>query len=398
MYGLVLEGGGAKGSYQAGALKAIKENKIGISAVVGTSIGALNGAMVVQDEFEKCLDLWENAKYSNIIRTNDQELNKLLYTKPDRETLKIVAENIKEVIINKGLDITPLRNMIEEYVCEDKIRDSNMEFGIVTYNITDRHPMELFKRDIPEGKLREYLLASAYFPLFRMEKTSGKIFIDGGFYNNLPYQMLIKKGYTKLILVKTNVLEDSELADISYLDPIIVSPKKDLGRMFDLDSTHIKRNINLGYYDTLKVLKGLKSDNYYIYPEGEKYYFRYLQNLSDEKIGKLSRLLKIDYKSGLSILFGEIIPMLGEIMEIDYDYDYEEFTIALLETLLDSLKLNKFKIYTFKEILEMINKDSKEYKAVEEIAKERFISRFGNLASFNREDILLDAARIIFKG
>ena len=56
MYGLALEGGGAKGAYQAGALKAIEECGFEIGAIVGTSIGSFNGAMFAQGDFEKLYD------------------------------------------------------------------------------------------------------------------------------------------------------------------------------------------------------------------------------------------------------------------------------------------------------------------------------------------------------
>ncbi|MFR0795218.1 MAG: patatin-like phospholipase family protein [Oscillospiraceae bacterium] len=52
-YGLALEGGGAKGAYQIGAWKALREAGIHFSAVSGTSVGALNGAMIVMDDLER---------------------------------------------------------------------------------------------------------------------------------------------------------------------------------------------------------------------------------------------------------------------------------------------------------------------------------------------------------
>ena len=48
MIGLVLEGGGARGSYHIGAYRAIMEEGIEINGITGTSIGALNGAMIVR--------------------------------------------------------------------------------------------------------------------------------------------------------------------------------------------------------------------------------------------------------------------------------------------------------------------------------------------------------------
>ena len=64
MYGLVLEGGGAKGAYHIGAYKAIKDMNIEIGGVAGTSVGALNGAAIAQDDFEKAYELWYNMCYS----------------------------------------------------------------------------------------------------------------------------------------------------------------------------------------------------------------------------------------------------------------------------------------------------------------------------------------------
>ena len=50
MYGIVLEGGGAGGSYQVGAWQAIKELGLEFGGVAGTSVGALNGAMILQGD------------------------------------------------------------------------------------------------------------------------------------------------------------------------------------------------------------------------------------------------------------------------------------------------------------------------------------------------------------
>ena len=49
-YGIVLDGGGARGAYQIGAWKALKEAGVKINAVAGTSVGALNGALICMDD------------------------------------------------------------------------------------------------------------------------------------------------------------------------------------------------------------------------------------------------------------------------------------------------------------------------------------------------------------
>ena len=55
MNGLVLAGGGVKGSYQIGAYLAFKSCGIKIDGVVGTSIGSFNAALIVSG-MEK--DIW----------------------------------------------------------------------------------------------------------------------------------------------------------------------------------------------------------------------------------------------------------------------------------------------------------------------------------------------------
>ena len=57
-YGLVFDGGGARGAYQIGAWKALVEAGVKINAVAGTSVGALNGALVCMGDVEKAEDIW----------------------------------------------------------------------------------------------------------------------------------------------------------------------------------------------------------------------------------------------------------------------------------------------------------------------------------------------------
>ena len=49
---LVLSGGGARGAYEAGVWQALTELGIKIDIITGTSVGAINAAMVAQDELE----------------------------------------------------------------------------------------------------------------------------------------------------------------------------------------------------------------------------------------------------------------------------------------------------------------------------------------------------------
>ncbi len=128
-YGLVLTGGGTKGCYEIGAWKALEELKIKISAVAGTSIGAINGAFYVQNDFELAYDIWTNIKIEDFISIESDS------------PLQLFVGTIKE----KGLDITPLKKMMHQYFDEDKIRASDVDYGLVTFSLSDLKPVMLLK-------------------------------------------------------------------------------------------------------------------------------------------------------------------------------------------------------------------------------------------------------------
>ena len=59
--GLALEGGGAKGSYEIGAYVALRKLGFKFNMAVGTSIGALNAALIAQDDMKLAKKLWLDA-------------------------------------------------------------------------------------------------------------------------------------------------------------------------------------------------------------------------------------------------------------------------------------------------------------------------------------------------
>ena len=76
-YAVALEGGGAKGAYQIGAWRALREAGIQFSAVAGTSVGALNGALMVMDDLPKAEKIWSEIRYSKVMDVDDETMKKL---------------------------------------------------------------------------------------------------------------------------------------------------------------------------------------------------------------------------------------------------------------------------------------------------------------------------------
>jgi hypothetical protein len=65
--GLVLEGGGAKGAYQFGCLLALAEHGIQVDAIAGTSVGALNGALVAYDRLAEGQEYWSQLRPGKVV-------------------------------------------------------------------------------------------------------------------------------------------------------------------------------------------------------------------------------------------------------------------------------------------------------------------------------------------
>lgn len=398
MYGLVLEGGGAKGAYHIGAYKAIKDMNIEIGGVAGTSVGALNGAAIAQDDFEKAYELWYNMCYSKVMNADDIEMKKLKKGKLTKEDIKSLSERIKGVINEKGIDVTPLKDLLFELVDEDKIRNSGKDFGIVTVSLTDLKPLELYIEDIPEGKLVEYLLASAYFPAFKKEKINGKMYIDGGIYNNLPINLLSNKGYKDIIAIRTHGPGRLKKNDNSGLNVIYISPNDDLGKTLDFDGEVARKNLKLGYYDGLKALKGLKGYKYYIESKkDEDYFIDIFLNTEENKIIEIGEILGIGDIPYRRALFEHIIPRISDVLGLKKENTYDEMAISFLEELAIIYNIERFKVYHYDDFLNIVKKEHRNIELEEKNIFHKIVNKVDFLSVFNREDIIKKVADIIFR-
>ena len=173
---LVLGGGGSKGAYQIGAWKALRELGISFDLVVGTSIGALNGALMAQGSYERAVELWESIEYSKIFAGDRaEEIEKV------RTTADLIRYTIGGVVREGPLDASPLQERIVEYLDEEALRASPVDFGLVTVEFPTLKPVTLTKNDVPAGQMADFLMASApYFPEFPPKAIDGCAVVSGG--------------------------------------------------------------------------------------------------------------------------------------------------------------------------------------------------------------------------
>ncbi|RAV09184.1 patatin-like phospholipase family protein [Paenibacillus contaminans] len=354
--GLALEGGGAKGAYHMGVVKAYLESGHTFGAVAGTSIGALNGAFIAQGDFEAGYRMWESIDALSIFDIDEAEYRQLLQWNLDKSTLWKMAAKTKKFIVNRGMDTSKIRKLIATVVNERLLRDSATDFGLVTVSLTDRLPLELFKEDIPQGQLLDYLIASASFPGFQPAEIDDKLFIDGGLYDNCPINMVARKGYKHIVAVRTLGLGITRQIKYSGVTVTEIVPSENLGGIMNFNRLLIRRNLQMGYYDAQRHIHGLLGLKYYFYSESlnEQKCLHLINAIPDKTIYSLGRMLGIGGLPPRELRSAQIVEKLTKRMRLPDKVSMQTFLIRLAETLAEAKGMNKYTVYTFDDFIRAV--------------------------------------------
>ena len=310
-YGLALEGGGAKGAYQIGAWKALREAGIRFSAVSGTSVGALNGAMIVMDDLEKAENVWNNIHFSQVMDVDDEEMRRLM---------------------NRDIPL----------VDADKVCHSDTDFFIVTYSLSDHQELELKASDLDKDELCDMLLASAYLPAFRLEKLGGKYYADGGVQDVVPIHALVENGCKDIIALRIfgfGIEKRFRIPDDVHVTTI--GPTVDLGNILNFDAEQSRQNMRLGYFDAQRVLYGLYGSTYYI------------DRTMSEDTARQQLLEYLGPGEGSLRTFHEkTLPQIAKALKCEGDY--YDLLVAVLEHDAKELGIEPERIMTDMELLQAI--------------------------------------------
>jgi len=245
---IVLGGGGSRGGYQIGVWEALRELEIDYQIVTGCSVGALNGAMMAQGDYEAARRMWENLTTGDVIDTQVD----VAAAEAGAERLSF-AKFLVESLKKGGADFSPLAETVAQVVDEQKCRESGVDFGLVTVKYPSMKPLLLWKEDIPEGKLQDYMLASAAcFPAFRVQKIDGEQFVDGSYYDVMPVNMALARGADEVIAVNLEGIGISRKTHREKQRVITIGSHRDLGNFLIFDGERAKRLMRLGYLDTMR--------------------------------------------------------------------------------------------------------------------------------------------------
>ena len=253
-YGLALEGGGARGSYQIGAYKALVESGFRFSSIVGTSIGAINAAVICSGGLELLEGIWKEID-SSIFEINPQMCDEIIHGNK-----QIKRDVTLDILKNRGISLNKLKNILNKYVDEEKVRNNNIKFGLVITKLKGMKSLEYTIDDIPKGKLIDYLIASSSLPIFKIEKNIDEhIYLDGGFRNVLPLTLLENMGCKNIIgirLKKFGIIRKTKNKDTKVF---LIEPSKSTGSTLFFNQDTIDENIKLGYNDAKKMIDKIKN-------------------------------------------------------------------------------------------------------------------------------------------
>jgi NTE family protein len=217
---LVLQGGGALGAYQAGVFHALHDAGIEPDWVIGTSIGAINGAIIAGNPGEKRLErlheFWQRVTWQGGCNTgigagiNEWPVGFCGLPVSVAEWLRdlsIVTHGIPSFFTPRadawfGLygavgperaafyRTDPLRDTLASLVDFDFLNARQMRLTVGTVGVASGHMHYFTNRDMPLAV--DHVMASAAFPPgFPSVRIGGEAYWDGGIYSNTPLEAVL---------------------------------------------------------------------------------------------------------------------------------------------------------------------------------------------------------------
>ena len=184
---LVLCGGGSKGAIEVGLYRALTEKGIKIDFIVGSSIGAVNGAYIASGiSPTELANMWRNLKIRNMYGYNWNNLWKFfrsdsLYTH------------------------RPFRRFLEQYLPFETFEELTIPLIVTCTDLQTGAPVY-----IRQGNILDTLMASVSMPgLFPPQSYQGIQLVDGSVSEDVPLEFAISEGVTTLIAMQYNCCPSS---------------------------------------------------------------------------------------------------------------------------------------------------------------------------------------------
>lgn len=380
MKALVLGGGGAKGSYEVGVFKALRKLHMKFDIVTGVSIGSINGAFYVANEYKKCLKMWQKITTSDLFDV-------AIGSKMSKEDIKLLVKQMS----SGGISFANAEKFLKKNINEEKVRKSKINYGLVTVSLTNKKPRFLTKEQIPYGKLVDYICASSIcYPFVHTQDINDESFIDGGFYDGIPINLAIDMGATEIVAVDLSVLAINKKPKDKNVKVDVIKMKDKTPLTLTFTKEYADKNIKYGYNDTMKHFNKLDGNIYTFkkndldksYNELNKYFIEILKStiLNEPKNKIVNELFSI---AKINKLF----------VKIKYNHDFKEEVEEALEHLGVLFDIPNENIYSIKKYNKLLIRKVKElnYIKINKNLKDKFLIGYmynKYMKSENKEEII----------
>lgn len=262
--GLALAGGGGKGAYQIGILKALLETHLldKVQIMAGTSVGALNEILFLHKDFHLANYLWRNRIEQSILYLDKERLwNQWQKHKEE----KFSFSQIKDIFFSKGLKggifsrdglINILKNEVNLKLLHKASKKLYATATCVSTKTIEYFDLNKIK---DEKDIIDVLLASSAIPgIFGYQNIKGRAYYDGGVHSNVPIDILYQEGCDLIIVLHLFRSRDKIFHD-RYPEATIIelTPEYSLGGILDFSPKSVRDFINRGYRENIDILSSL---------------------------------------------------------------------------------------------------------------------------------------------
>ncbi|MDP2775615.1 MAG: patatin-like phospholipase family protein [Nocardioides sp.] len=188
----VLGGGGVLGAVEVGMLRALFERGVVPELVLGTSVGAINGALVAHDPteavIERLTELWRGASESGREVYGDNPLR----------TVRRAVATGTHIYSSK-----PLQQRLVEEFGDLTIEELPVRFQVCAASI-ERAAEHWFE----SGPVVDAVVASAAVPgILPPAKIGDEHFLDGGIVNSIPLARAVQLGATRVFVLQVGRID-----------------------------------------------------------------------------------------------------------------------------------------------------------------------------------------------
>ncbi|MBN9669227.1 patatin-like phospholipase family protein [Roseibium aggregatum] len=193
--GLVLQGGGALGAYEAGAIKKIYEKGYRPEILTGTSIGAFNAAVLAAPKYgeahETLQDMWDYLGHEHPFPLFQQY--NTAYTSLGHPRFFKLNDTFFGMLPKPSIyNISPALETMQLFIDFDRLNAPETPTLVVTATNVATGDIERFSNRTHTLRPEHIMASGALPPSFPPIEIDGEHYWDGGIYDNTPIQSLVR--------------------------------------------------------------------------------------------------------------------------------------------------------------------------------------------------------------